>query len=303
MNVRSSVHIMLSALLGFAVVSFASAQPALQDIQKQREQIQKELDEIQRELDRLLNQDFPRRGLPPAFTSDSNWGGVRLVKVDKATQEKLGLPENEGLLVNAVTPNSAADKAGLKQNDVLVKINNKTVPGDLESFAKLVKDQKPNEAMELGIVRNGKEETLKEAMMPALVQTGAGSRRPLRPGLGAFAMPRIDFNARFQVDPLLNGARIVRSQKDNDFTGEYSKGDLKISVTGKLENGVARTSEITVQEGKEVKKYTALKDVPIQHRPALQQIMPSANANLMMFPAFPNFRDFPALPIIPGIDD
>src|SRR4051812_38919472 len=38
---------------------------------------------------------------------------------------QIDLPENEGLLVQSVVPNSPASKAGLKQFDILVKANGK----------------------------------------------------------------------------------------------------------------------------------------------------------------------------------
>jgi len=95
----------------------------------------------------------------------------------------------------------------------------------------------------------------------------------------------------------MNGAKIVRKQNNDEFSGEYSKGDLKIAVNGKVENGQAKPAEITVTEGKESKKYTNLRDVPAQHRIVIQQLLPSAVNNMMLMPLFPDFPDLlPALP-------
>ena len=74
-------------------------------------------------LDRLqleLQQEFERVfGQPPAGFQPNGrrwdglrWGGVQLKKVSPELQEKLGLPENEGLLVAAVDANSAGAKIG-----------------------------------------------------------------------------------------------------------------------------------------------------------------------------------------------
>ena len=95
-----------------------------------------------------------------------------------------------------------------------------------------------------------------------------------------------------------NGGKIVKDQDGDKFTGEYSKDELKIAVKGTLENGLPKIGEITVQEGKESKKYNSAKDVPAQHRAILQQLLPSPFTNLMMMPMIPL-----DLPLFPGIDD
>src|ERR1043166_479684 len=124
------------------------------------------------ELNRRLADAFQQAALQGRGPVDNSmtWGGLRLKKPDANLRQQLGLDENEGLVVAGVDPNSPADKAGLKSNDVLVKINDKSVPTDFDAFQKLVKDQKVDQAADIVIVREGKEQTLKAAKMPALVQ-------------------------------------------------------------------------------------------------------------------------------------
>lgn len=281
-------------------------------------ELQKEFEKLQQELDQVFNQGLvqPNR---PQLGSAMVWGGVQLKKVAADEQEKLGLPENEGLVIAAVDANSIGDKAGLKANDVLVKINNKMVPSDPTAFAKLVKDQDPAEAMDLVVLRNGKEETIKNARMPALVQTPITRRNPaigglmFRPNMMVPGMqlnprnPRLPFPGGFgglpnmNVEMNINGAKISKRLTGADFSGEYAKDELRITVAGKLENGAAKTSEITIQEGKETKKYNAIGDVPAAHRPMVQQLMPSTLNNLFL--PLQQLQNFPGLPVIPGNDN
>src|SRR5688500_4976516 len=94
--------------------------------------------DLQKELERLLDPNFMQQlNRQPAVGGMLRWGGLRLKKASPAEQENLGLPEGEGLVVAAVDPNSVGDKAGLKANDVLVKLNKKPVPNDAQGFAKL----------------------------------------------------------------------------------------------------------------------------------------------------------------------
>lgn len=286
--------------------------------------LQRDLEFLQRALE-LQQQALRQQGLQRReFAGNAgqvSWGGMRLTKVTAALQEELGLPENEGLVVAGVDANSQADRAGLKLNDVVVKINNKAVPNDAAGFAKLVKDQNATDPMDLVVVRNGKEETIKGARMPVLVQAapnggfggrGAGGAG----GFGGIIIPRINIDPRapnpvipnfpnpfrqgtiqnLQLDMTIDGAKISRKQTEDQFSGEYAKDGLKVSVTGKIQNGQAAPTEITVQDGRETKKYTKLNDVPAQFRAPLQQLMPTVGNALP-------FQGLQGLPGFPGLDD
>ena len=99
-------------------------------------------------------------------------------------------------------------------------------------------------------------------------------------------------------------APVSVSLNGNDqFSGEYTKDDLKITVSGKVENGQAKPAEITVTEGRETKKYTSLRDVPAQHRLVIQQLMPSALNNSMLLPLNQNLLELQdLLPAFPGLE-
>ena len=301
-----------------------------QELQRQREDLQKQLDELRRQLGRGLNpdlfqQELNRRALQGDGTTVS-WGGLRVKKVTPALQEKLGLPENEGLLVAAVDADSAADKAGLKLNDVLVKVNNQPVPNDFAGFAKMVKDQKSTDAVEFTVVRGGKEEAIKGIKMPAEVQSNPGARAGLPPGFPGILMPRININPgvrvpnqnlfpnpfqqgggiqNLQMEMTVNGAKISRKQTTDQFSGTYAKAELTITVKGKLDNGLPKIDEISVQEGRETKTYARLGDVPAQHRTIIQRLLLPASANPLIFPlqGLPIIPNFPGFPQFPGLDD
>ncbi len=279
------------------VLSLTSQAPA------QTKPIQKQLEEALRREGIVPDQPGIRGG-----RTHLRWGGLRLEKPSADLQGQLGLEENEGLVVAAVDVNSIGAKAGLKANDVLVKIGATQVPNDPAGFAKLVKDQKANEPIDLVVVRLGKEETIKGAKMPALVQSiGGGIGR--MPGIVGPRIPVMPINPlmpgkldKLHMEMTVNGAKLVKDQDGDKFTGNYVKDELKISVAGKIENGQNKISEITVQQGKETRKYTSVNDVPAQHRAMIQQLLPSPFANLMTLP-FPDMPAFPGFPMIPGIDN
>ena len=85
--------------------------------------------------------------------------GVQIQGVGRADAKALGLPRSGGALVNAVTPGSAAEKAGVKLGDVILSFNGVDVvtSNDLPPMVGLTK---PGSKAELGIFRDGKTMTL-----------------------------------------------------------------------------------------------------------------------------------------------
>jgi len=90
--------------------------------------------------------------------------GVRYVLVTKAIAETNKLPVDYGALITkgdnpdepAVTPGSAADKAGIKENDIILEINGTKINED-NPLAKLISKYRPGDTVNLKILRDGKE--------------------------------------------------------------------------------------------------------------------------------------------------
>jgi hypothetical protein len=188
------------------------------------------------------------------------WAGTRLSRPGTDLQVQLGLPEKEGFVIATVAPGSAADSAGLKANDVLIRINGKAIPNTLDGFSSLLKEQKLDEGAELDIVRGGKEETVRSARFPAVVQLdGASSKR------GRGGPIRILQN--------IFGAKNNRNPQGDEFSGAYSSGDLKITVKGNLKD--ERTvANIVITEAGETKTYTNVREVPAEYQQIVSQLMP-----------------------------
>ncbi|MBM4103944.1 MAG: Do family serine endopeptidase [Planctomycetes bacterium] len=70
--------------------------------------------------------------------------------------ESFGLDKNAGVLVTDVEPGSPADKAGLKQGDIIIKLNGKEIHAN-ESFRNTVSLMTPGTKINLTIFRDGKE--------------------------------------------------------------------------------------------------------------------------------------------------
>jgi serine protease Do len=89
--------------------------------------------------------------------------GILVRKVDTDLAESLGLKDAHGVIVNAVTPGSAADKAGLKRYDVITAIDGTPVT-DANSFRNKVAGTAPGTQVTLTVIRDGKEQQIRATL-------------------------------------------------------------------------------------------------------------------------------------------
>ncbi|MEA3287528.1 MAG: Do family serine endopeptidase [Candidatus Marinimicrobia bacterium] len=87
------------------------------------------------------------------------WLGVYVQAVDGTMARMLGMENASGALVGQVVEDSPADKAGLKQGDVILEFDGHTVESS-KQLPTMVSTQRPNEKKKLKVLRNGKFKTL-----------------------------------------------------------------------------------------------------------------------------------------------
>ncbi len=88
------------------------------------------------------------------------WLGVAIQDVTKELAESFGLKQTGGILINEVQEDSPASKAGLKQGDVIVRLND-TVLENVSELRNKIALIIPNTKAILHIIRNGKEQQIK----------------------------------------------------------------------------------------------------------------------------------------------
>jgi Do/DeqQ family serine protease len=82
--------------------------------------------------------------------------GVSVQNVSADMAASLGLKQPGGVIVSAVTPGSAADRAGLKRGDVITALNGQPIR-DMNTLRNRVAETAPNATADLLIVRDGAE--------------------------------------------------------------------------------------------------------------------------------------------------
>ena len=93
--------------------------------------------------------------------------GIRYAMITDYLQEENSLPVDYGAWIvkgegeeQAITPGSAADKAGLQENDIVLEFNKEKITTE-NSLAKIIQQYNPGDKISLKILRNGKEKIIK----------------------------------------------------------------------------------------------------------------------------------------------
>ncbi len=105
-------------------------------------------------------------GRLPGFLQDDGRLGAALEIPAPILVDQLDLPRGQGLVISAVNADSAAAKAGIKANDILLELNGKAVPSEASEFAKLLEGIKAKTPVGAVVLRKGKKETIKELTLP-----------------------------------------------------------------------------------------------------------------------------------------
>ena len=89
--------------------------------------------------------------------------GVGIQSVTSDIAASLGLKNVQGVIVNSVMPNSPADRAGVRQGDIITALNGSTVV-DSNELRNKVADTAPGTEVMLTILRDGGEQQLRAAL-------------------------------------------------------------------------------------------------------------------------------------------
>jgi hypothetical protein len=252
------------------------------------------------EQDNIYNSPAIKSYLCPSATLTGNRFGARIEPVTPVLASHLALPKDQGQMIGEIEKGKAADKAGLKQHDILVKLNGKDAPRDADAFAKLLADIKPEKAVDAVVLREGKRIDIKGLSLPEaalglrpdtnyLYGLGDGSvyRIPPNPQLHKWLTDGTSNTLMFSEDwgtrPAAPEGLNVWSKGDpilgttfrskDRFTTRQQEGSLVLTVVGTVKDGKPAVSTISVREGNEEKKYDTLDKVPAEYRDKVARLI------------------------------
>lgn len=99
---------------------------------------------------------------PDAFIMEGQPNFVEIEDHDDMNTASIGVlagKDEKGAVILEVLPGSAAEKAGLKQNDLIISISGKKITGPQE-LSETIKAKKPNDKVDVQYVRDGKTQSV-----------------------------------------------------------------------------------------------------------------------------------------------
>jgi serine protease Do len=159
------------------------------------------------------------------------WIGVGIQPVTSEIADSLNLKKARGALVTEPQPGSPAQKAGIKAGDVIVSVNGEAV-ADARNLARRIGALAPGTSVKLGIIRDGREDTLTLTLgeLPRERQARIGGEE--RPGATSVEVPKLGLS----LAPARNGGEgVVVTQVDpNGSAGDqFQAGDVILDINGK----------------------------------------------------------------------
>jgi Do/DeqQ family serine protease len=85
--------------------------------------------------------------------------GISVRRVDSDMAQSLGMSETKGIIVNSVTPGSAAERAGIRQGDVIIALDGSPV-NEVNAFRNRIASSGPGAQVTLTILRDNREQKI-----------------------------------------------------------------------------------------------------------------------------------------------
>jgi C-terminal processing protease CtpA/Prc len=181
--------------------------------------------------------------------------GMKLEPVPAVLIEQMGLEKNVGVVLGAVAKDSAAEKAGLKVNDILLQVQGKDIPSDPAELVNQLSRLKEGEKLDFTILRKGKKEKVEGLVVPAEV------RLP-----DPVAIPRVARGTRMTI---VNG--------EVNMTMNFD-GGVEIAVTGRFnKTGALDPTKFTIKDGNETIEAESLEKVPEKYRGRAEKLLGNAS--------------------------
>ena len=121
---------------------------------------------------------------PRVATPAVSFLGVAIQEIDSDRAKALKLPEEAGVEVTRIAPDSPAEKAGIKTGDVLTQYNGQRVEG-MDQFSRMVRETPAGREVRIEILRNGSAQTI-SAKIAARPLIAGQLVPPTAPALQAF---------------------------------------------------------------------------------------------------------------------
>jgi len=176
--------------------------------------------------------------------------GVTIQQVNQAFADSFKLARPEGALVSQVEPGSAADKAGLKAGDVILRANGQAIvdSGDLPASIALAK---PGDKLQMQVWRQGHAEDLTATLQgakakgEAVAQAGDAQK-------GKLGLSLRPLEPQERREAHVSGGLLVEQATGAAAMAGVQPGDVVMSINGQPATSVEQVRSVLAKAGKSV---------------------------------------------------
>ncbi len=169
--------------------------------------------------------------------------GVSPGSIDSALAESFDLESNEGAIVNQVTEDLPAGKAGVEVGDIILKIDEQKIK-DAEHLRLVVASYPPNTEIELHILRDGKNKTIKVELadFDDPYGTGISKTSEILPGVEGKELSK-EIRDQYEIPDEIDGVLISDISSDSAYNRVLAEGILILRVNGNAVESVEDVRE------------------------------------------------------------
>ena len=195
------------------------------------------------------------------------WVGVSIQQITPEIAQGMGLPSSAGALISGIDAGGPADKAGLKNGDVVLAFDGKPIL-DNRALPRIVADTPAGKTVNVEALRNGKKQGFKLTVAklrdqdkrkpaPKLAQTPPAKAKSKVAQLGLSLAP-LDSDARGQYKIAANIRGVLVAEVDPDSAAadkNVRPGDVIVEVQNQAvhtPDDVAKKIEADVKSGRKV---------------------------------------------------
>lgn len=158
------------------------------------------------------------------------WLGVSIQALSPDMRRHFGLKEEKGVLINQVYENSPAEKAGLREEDIILQYNGKDIT-DPTQLRNLVASTPPGKVVELKIFRDGRIISLK-VTIEELPQEVVAARGEYDNALKGVVVQDITPEIRREMDipQRIKGVIVAGISEESPAVGYLQRGDVIMAI-------------------------------------------------------------------------
>ena len=151
--------------------------------------------------------------------------GVGIQDITDGIAEEFDLDFNKGAMVTAVTPKSAAEKAGVQIEDIITKVNDEeiTSSSDLRNTIGLLRE---GDKVNIELYRNGKRKKLKATLGSVSTLNADTSADSIHPKLEGVSFGEVTEQTQGRSGATIKGAQVIKIEEDSPARRYLREGDV-----------------------------------------------------------------------------